>query len=202
MVRGYVRKRSVPPPCEEILKKALSDVLRGVHSIRQAAEKYGLSKSTVGRYAKIHHRCGLLVPPTVKSGNYLRLPANMEVELVTYLKCCALLMHGLTTTEIRQLAFSFASSNLVRVPRNWEESEKASIEWLHSFMKRHTTLSTRKPEPTSQAQAAAFNKPVVMSFNDKFLIVESRYKLIQTQSSPLFRRDKQSHSSITTQFYC
>jgi hypothetical protein len=57
------------------------------------------------------------------------------------------------------------------------ESEKASKDWLYFFMKRHATLSIRKPEPTSLAWAAGFNKLVVMSFYDKLLKVKkSIYK--------------------------
>jgi hypothetical protein len=52
------------------------------------------------------------------------------------------------------------------------ESEKASKDWLYFFMKRHATLSIRKPEPTSPAWAAGLNKLVVMSFYDKLLKVK------------------------------
>jgi hypothetical protein len=44
---------------------------------------------------------------------YLRtiLPANAELELVSYMRSCALLNHGPTTNETHQLAFSFVTTN-------------------------------------------------------------------------------------------
>jgi hypothetical protein len=39
------------------------------------------------------------------------LPANAEIEWVTYMRSCALLNHGPTTNETRQLAFLFVTAN-------------------------------------------------------------------------------------------
>jgi hypothetical protein len=63
-----VTKRSLPQTCEEIFEKALSDVLRGVHLIKKAAQRITGSVRIGHIYCwKIHHGCGRLVPPTVKS---------------------------------------------------------------------------------------------------------------------------------------
>lgn len=52
-------------------------------------------------------------------------------------------------------------------PPNWPKNEKASEDWLSFILKRHPSLSIRKPEQTSQARAAGFNKPVVDNLYDK-----------------------------------
>ena len=98
MVRNYVRKTSKERPSEENLKKALGDVLRGVLSVRKVAQQYGLTKTTVGKYAKLHHKCGLIAPVRVKSPAKTILSEEIEKELCAYLKKCALMNHGLKTT--------------------------------------------------------------------------------------------------------
>ena len=101
--------------------------------------------------------------------------------------------HGLTTTNTKQLTYSFATANNVSIPANWHQNEKASHDWLNFFMKRNPTLSVRKPEPTSQARAAAFNKPVVMSFYDKLFQVKSKY---QFKPNRVFNLDETSDKTV------
>lgn len=193
MVRNYVKKTSHERPNEEILKKAVGDVLRGVMTIRKAAQQYGLTKTTVGRYSKLHHGCGILAPQRVTAPAKTILSEEMEIELCSYLKRCALLNHGITTIQTRQLAYIFALANEVSIPSNWKKNEKASHDWLYAFMKRNATLSIRKPEPTSQARAAAFNKPVVMSFYDKLLRVKVKYSFKPYQ---VWNLDETSNTTV------
>ena len=124
MVRNYVRKTSKERPTEENLKKALGHVLRGVLSVRKAAQQYGLTKTTVGKYAKLHHKCGLIAPVRVKSPAKTILSEEIEKELCAYLKKCALMNHGLTTTNTKQLTYSFATTNNVSIPANWYQMKK------------------------------------------------------------------------------
>lgn len=177
MPRNYVRKGTTIPS-EDQLHKAVSEVLSGRLSIRQAAEKCGLKHSTVGFYSKRHSSCGLFLPKEVKKLQHSSqiISAKLEVELGKYLKDCALINHGLSTRETRQLAYSFAIANEVVVPKNWTEKESASQDWMIGFLKRNSSLSIRKPEKTSQARAAGFNKPVVSSYYDKLSNVMTRYK--------------------------
>ncbi len=120
MVRNYVKKTSHERPNEEILKKAVGDVLRGVLTMRKAAQQYGLTKTTVGRYSKLHHGCGIVAPQRVKAPPKTILSEEMEIELCSYLKRCALLNHGITTIQTRQLAYIFALANEVSIPSNWK----------------------------------------------------------------------------------
>lgn len=177
MPRNYLRK-STTKPSEESLHKAVSEVLSGRLSIRKAAELFGLTKSTVGQYSQRHACCGLFPPAKVKNLQHHSqiIPANLEVELVSYLKRCAMINHGLSISETRKVAYSFATANKLEVPNNWLKKESASQDWMIGFLKRNSSLSLRKPEQTSQARAAGFNKPVVNEFYDKLDDLMARYK--------------------------
>jgi len=90
MPRNYVRKTWKDTDHEEKLRIAVGEVLAGRCTIRKAAEKTGLPKSTVGFYTKRHHACGLLPPLKVKRLQHSTqiLPASFESELADYLKDC------------------------------------------------------------------------------------------------------------------
>jgi hypothetical protein len=60
-------------------------------------------------------------------------------------------------------------------------------------MKRNATLSIRKPEPTSQARAAAFNKPVVMSFYDQLIRVKVKFSFKPNQ---VWNLDETSNTTV------
>ncbi len=51
---------------------------------------------------------------------------KLEAKLAEYLTECALLNHGLTTFETRQLSFLYAKANCVKVPNGWLPKEKAT----------------------------------------------------------------------------
>ncbi|KAJ8949594.1 hypothetical protein NQ314_008165 [Rhamnusium bicolor] len=52
----------------------------------------------------------------------------------------------------------------------------AGTDWMKSFMRRHTTLSLRKPENTSIARIAGFNKESVEEFYSNLEQVLRKYK--------------------------
>ena len=56
------------------------------------------------------------------------------------------------------MAFEYATRLNLKISNSWIESKKADEDWLESFLSRHTTLSIRKPEPTSLTRASNFNK--------------------------------------------
>jgi hypothetical protein len=131
MTRKYVRKTCKDTDHEETLRIAVGEVLAGRCSIRKAAEKTGLPKSTVGFYTKRHYACGLLPQLKVKRLQHSTqiLPASFESELADYFKDCSLVNHGLSTKETREIAYSFALANNIKVPNNWKR-ERESVRRL------------------------------------------------------------------------
>lgn len=53
MVRNYVRKTDRAEINEEVIKEALQSIIEKRTSIREAAEKYGLKKSTLASRLKV-----------------------------------------------------------------------------------------------------------------------------------------------------
>lgn len=88
----------------------------------------------------------------------------MENELADYLIHQSKLYFGLSTKEVRRLAYEFAVKNNVTVRNNWIKDEMASADWLTGFLKRHQTLSLRTPESTSLSRATSFNRTNVNNF--------------------------------------
>lgn len=182
MPRKYVRVKTNVLPTDEALKNAIVAVHSKVLSIRHAAERFNISKSTVGFYCKRHTLESIALDPktTIKTKHHsLIFSRTQEDELVEYLQHCCLLNHGLTTNETRKLALQYAVANKVKTPTSWITRQEASRDWFTAFLKRNHVLSIRKPEATSQARAAGFNKVVVSHFYDNLRDIYEKFKIPQ-----------------------
>ena len=87
----------------------------------------------------------------------------MEKELVEYLLSLESIMFGLTTTDVRNLAFQLAEKKKKKNSFN-KAKRKAGKDWLQGFMHRHKKLSLRQTEATSAARAKSFNPQTVNNF--------------------------------------
>ena len=72
--------------------------------------------------------------------------------------------NGLSLKELRALAYEYAKKIGISYPYSWDENQEASSDWQLNFMKRHSNLSLRKPQQTSQKRATAFCKENVDAF--------------------------------------
>ena len=70
---------------------------------------------------------------------------------------------GMTTTEVRYLAYHMAECNNIDHNFN-EDTGMAGKDWLVGFQQRHPDLTLRLPEATSAARAKAFNRVNVGKF--------------------------------------
>ncbi|XP_014674747.1 PREDICTED: uncharacterized protein LOC106814888 [Priapulus caudatus] len=81
-------------------------------------------------------------------GNYKTVfPLELEKDLVDYVLHLETLMYGLTTNDVRNLAYQLAVRN--GLPNSFnKDKEKAGKDWLLSFMKRHPAFN---PKTTQDA---------------------------------------------------
>lgn len=157
MVRKYVRKTKAPD--KENLAKALVLHEEGL-SIRKAARETGISHVTLSR----------AVNNKGYSKQHKVFSTEMEEELVEYLLTCSRINHGLTTTDLKKLAYSFATSNQIKTPTSWSQHKSTGKDWAFSFLQRHKNISVRKLEATG------FNKHNVQEFFRNLEGLLSEYK--------------------------
>ena len=88
---------------------------------------------------------------------------DIEEELVQYILTMEEMMFGLTTVDIRDMAYQLAERNHIDPPF---KNEIAGRDWLRGFLSRNKQLSIRQPESTSAARARGFNHTAVNRFFD------------------------------------
>lgn len=104
---------------EESMKRAVTLVKEKNYSLRKAARETGLKHQTLARY--------VTKSKNADGGNLKRFKPNYEVrkvfnaeqesELVQYAKTSAAICFGLTTNDMRKMAFELAQKNDLYYPR-------------------------------------------------------------------------------------
>lgn len=154
-----------PPINSENLTCAANKCISGELSMREAAKRYNISKTTLIRHVKSFKESGALVFEHVAANNTKQVFNNEEENLLKdYLLIAARHHYGLTKREVRNLAYQFAVARKKNYPESWNEQKNAGKEWLRQFLKRYPDLSLRKPEATSLGRSTSFNKINVSSF--------------------------------------
>jgi len=134
-----------------VLEEAVHKVKNGELSKRMAERIYGVPKKTLSR-----HLDGKVQKPGSLGRFDCVLPANFETALVDHVVKLQSMLFGLSTTDIRKLAYELAEQ------QHFNHQFKGKIAgkgWLRGFLSRHPELSIRNPEPTSIGRAMGFNLP-------------------------------------------
>lgn len=179
MVRTYKRKNA--PVSAKQLEEAIKAIQKNNVSVRAAAKAFSLSRVTLQRYlSKASSGEGSVSTSSksidvLKSGKSTVFTPDQEAALMEYLLKSSDMYFGLSSTEVKVLAFDYAKKLNLNVP-GWEEKKQAGIEWFRGFMKRHPNLSIRKPEATSLARATSFNKENVSQFFTHLRTVLDQFK--------------------------
>lgn len=165
MVRNYKKKCEQQKWSSESMQAAVNAVINGEMGYFKAATQYAVPQTTLERYVK-KQRDNPQVQLSKRLGKFKCVfSVDQENELSQYLINMEQRLFGLTSQEVRYLAFQLANRNGQDHPFNKDE-ELAGIDWFFAFKKRHPELSLRKPEATSAARAMGFNKVAVdMFFN-------------------------------------
>ena len=173
MVRNYVRKTNRGSYGRDALLAAANDVQNNGVSKRSACKTYNIPRPTLQKFLKNPDH----VP--ISLGRFTRVfNDNFENELCTHALEMQSRFYGLTYLDLRSLALQLAERNGIAHP--FAKGQKlAGKTWLHSFMRRHSELTLRSPEPTSMARIAGFNRIQVGKFFENLTL-----ELTKVQYSP------------------
>lgn len=165
---------------ETAMKNAIKDVIENGVVIREAATKFGISKSALHRKILKYKTFG----DEPQNFNFLRqhgfkpvFTTEEENLLTEYLLQASRMCYGLTLKGTQELAYRYAIANNKDIPQSWTAKNMAGIEWVHLFRKRHPSLSLRTPEATSLSRATSFNKFSVNLFFKNLQEVIEKHQL-------------------------
>jgi len=165
-MRHYKRQSSRGMFPREAMLSAVEMVENG-SSIRKAASAQGVNYRTLSRYVKVKAATGTLDSASFGYGKVRQIFSDsLEAQIVEYLVHAARIFYGLTTTELRTLAYNLAIANgITNLPRNWSADSMAGIDWSKGFVDRHKhEIAIRTPEPTSIQRMTNFNVHNVSAF--------------------------------------
>jgi hypothetical protein len=156
MVRTYKKKRE-----KFYSKERLNEALKSIHmgtSIRQASTTFNMPFSTLQRFCKIDYKPA--------SGGRHQPVFNVQLEELfeKYILDMSSRFLGFSTVAFRRFGYDLAVANHLNFPESWHRDKCCGKDWMSNFMRRHPSLSLRKPEATSLARASGFNKTVVEKF--------------------------------------
>lgn len=137
------------------LSNAVSDVKTGRSSLRQAAAKYDIPRSTIS-----DHVVGR-VQPGATPGRKPALPSHIEREMVVKAMDASQKGFGITRRSLMVKAFQVAKKfNLNHPFRN----NAAGKDWFNGLKSRHPDLAIRKPQKVSTSRSRMMNNEVVSSY--------------------------------------
>ncbi|XP_039677625.1 uncharacterized protein LOC120572363 isoform X2 [Perca fluviatilis] len=178
MPRKRVRtttRGQVPPAT---YNRAYAEVMEGA-SIREAAERHGVSHVTLSRFVKRRAEAQpgtvMVTPPGYWTPNNRVFTPNQEGKLQAYLKRAAAIYFGLSPREVRKLAFEIAVRYSCKFPPSWGEKKMAGKDWFASFMERSGSLSIRRPQATSNSRLTSFIRTNVAAFFANLKMVLDRH---------------------------
>ena len=134
---------------------------------RNVADEHGIPHCTLRRYCIRYRSNG--GDGDMRTGYFNAqsvLSIDEEQLLVDYVQRAAALYYGLNTMEMRRLAYDYAKKLEKKMPNSWASNEKAGVDWLTGFLKRHREIALRMLEATSLRRAMSFNRANVALFND------------------------------------
>lgn len=159
--------------------KALDDIKKNSISLRMAAEKYGVPKSTLSDYKKNGNNIK-------KPGGQMVLSEKDEAMLVEGLVTCAEWGFPLRATDMRIVVKSFLNRSGKTVKRF--KSNLPGIDWVKSFLNRNKSLTKRFGENIKRVRAGV-SKPILTKYFDNLEVV-----LQDVPASNIFNYDETNFS--------
>ncbi|KAK9680350.1 Phospholipase A2-like domain [Popillia japonica] len=184
-----------------IIIEEVNEVVQGRLSYRKAALKFNIKTSTLkSRVKKFRDGVNKDKPARTFYSKFTSVQVfSLEEEslLNDYIINCRKLHYGLTTVQIRKLAYEYAKTLKLKYPAKWDENQMVGLEWMRKYRERNSNLSLRKPENTSAAQSFAFNKTAVTAFYNNLAEVWQRHNFTVDR---IFNFDESDNGFILVKF--
>ncbi|XP_063931362.1 uncharacterized protein LOC135143425 [Zophobas morio] len=118
---------------------------------------------------------------------------NLEDEIVAHVKNLETRLFGMSTNDIRKLAYYQVAEAKGLSHKFSAAKEMAGWDWYKGFMQRNPSLSLRTPEATSAARARAFNKPQITKYFKSLLETLEKYDF---QPNQIWNVDESGLSTV------
>jgi len=121
----------------EGLKRGAEMCINESKSVRSVAGEFEICHVSLNRYVnKLNaSKLGQSSPPKCGYQPHTRVfNSAQETLLSNYLKNCSDMYFGLSTGDVRKLAFEFASKLNIKVPLYWIQNESAGKHWFSNFL--------------------------------------------------------------------
>lgn len=159
-MRTYKRVSNRCSYSEQSLKEALKLIKNGM-PLKAASQLFGVSPKTLRR----HRDNKVARPGSASLGRKAVFSVEFEHQLTQHIQEMERALFGLTTKDVRRLAFDLAERLQINHPFN-PHTKMAGKDWLQGFMRRQGTLSVRTPHATSISRMVGFSRPNVNQFFD------------------------------------
>lgn len=190
MVNKYKRTSDRQSWNENDMKAAIDAVNTGQMGWLKASKTFNVPQATLRRH---YGGKNIRANNGVKTlGRFCPVfSSELEKKLVAHIVELESQLFGLTSSEVRRLAFQLAERMGINSCFN-AEKKIAGKDWFIGFRKRNPEISLRQPEPTSAARAQAFNRPQVEKF---FSLLSTTIDKHDIQPARMFNMDE---SALTT----
>ncbi|CAG5036361.1 unnamed protein product [Parnassius apollo] len=154
---------------ENKMKEAVKNVMEGKLSVRQAADRFDVPRSSLHDRLKVL-KSGKEVAFYPKLGRFeTTFSENFSMQLYEHVKELDNRLMPLSRKEFLKLAFDLAEN--LKIPHRFnKEKGVAGKDFFYSFRKKYPNIVLRTPESTSIARAVGFNKPQKMDKNGRLMI--------------------------------
>ena len=187
MVRTYKRKTQRGAYGDDILKAALLALEE--QPLKTVSRLYHVPARTLRRHRDNRVATwGALALGPMKTV----LPAAADSILRDHIAYMEKYMYGLTTIDVRRLAYDLAEK--LGVQHKFSvETKLAGRDWLRGFFKRHEDLAIRHPQGTNIARAVGFNRPKVRQFFDLY---KSQLEMSTYTSARIWNMDETGITNV------
>lgn len=180
-----------------MMRAAVYAVRNKKMGFKKAAKVYNVPKTTLQCYSKQpEENIEKVISRPI--GRKTTLPTEIETELVEYSKKLDKIFYGLSTTDLRQIAFQIATKNDIKHPFS-NDSSTAGRGWLRRFSNRHPEVTVKIHRPS--AKYLEYNLKYVTKFysNLKALlntISSSPNRIFNVDESGLLITQRENHKSV------